>query len=473
MHILIPVFFNAPLGGLHFNVMSTALHCKSNGNDVTVLCRPGVFTDTLKEKGINVINTDFTPTEFSNTIKTLLELNKSNKIDIIHSHPFESRKVAVLLSKILKSPLFVTIHGRHTDYIETYIDKVAMVFTVSEGIKDFLKVHLAKNRLNKYNHKLFVVPNGVDTHLFQPIEPPALNRKINISLVTRLDKDKEFIIEVFYKALKFTTEKYPNDVIWTIVGDGTLIDEMKQKVEEIVGTNNHFVNFVGWKEDIDLLMSYSNSDIVIAPGRCALEAMSCGKPTIAIGSKGYIGLIDKNNWLKGVYANFGGIGNKIEDYVEGSIEKDIERLVENDMLRDELGELGHNLISQFYEEKEANNNLLRFYSMFKRENTELNEIDHIEIDKLISNYLLETNIRQSIIKQNTLNEYKIEVICHEYNGLSFAWYVFKEKQLVKKIPYSKSNCLNYTFQEKGSYQIRCYVKKDDTMIVFPVKKINV
>ena len=41
-----------------------------------------------------------------------------------------------------------------------------MVFTVSEGIKDFLKEHLLKRKLSKYNYKLFVVPNGVNTDLF-------------------------------------------------------------------------------------------------------------------------------------------------------------------------------------------------------------------------------------------------------------------------------------------------------------------
>ena len=168
MHILIPVFFNAPLGGLHLNVMSTALHCVRKGHKVTVLCKKGIFSDSLNKQGIHTINTDFTFEDYHHVIQEVTDLHKMDPIDIIHSHPFQSRQLALLISEILNIPFFVTIHGRHTDHIETYIDKVSMVFTVSEGIKDFLKEHLLKRKLSKYNYKLFVVPNGVNTDLFKP-----------------------------------------------------------------------------------------------------------------------------------------------------------------------------------------------------------------------------------------------------------------------------------------------------------------
>jgi glycosyltransferase involved in cell wall biosynthesis len=475
MHILIPIFFNAPLGGLHLNVMSTALHCKKNGHDVSVICKEGVFSEKLREENINVIHTNFTDSEYPRTIRKIVELGRTNKIDIIHSHPFQSRKLALLLSRILGVPFFVTIHGKHTDQIETYIDKAAMVFTVSEGIKDFVKEYLTKKGLSKYNHKLYVVPNGVDTELFKPLHTSSMmvkrNEQINISLISRLDQDKEFIINIFYKALMFTIKTYPHNVYWTIVGEGTLKEEIMAKVQEIAGVNNHCVNFAGWKEDIDLLMEYGNSDIVIAPGRCALEAMSCGKPVIAIGSKGYIGLIDKDNWLKGVYTNFGGIGNKIEDYLEGSIENDIKQLVENEMLREDLSELGPNLISLFYEEKEANNNLLRFYRMFQKKNTERIETDKIELENVISSYLIESTIKNTLITPLSKNEYKVKVHCHDYNNIEFAWYIFKDGITMEKIKYSSSNSITYQFKEKGKYRVRCYVKKGQTMFAFHTKFI--
>lgn len=210
-----------------------------------------------------------------------------------------------------------------------------MVFTVSEGIKDFLFSKL-KN-LDSYKHKFVVIPNGVNTNLFHKqnnvIKSHSSDTEnLNISLVTRLDKDKEFIIEVFYRALKHTSENYIKSVHWSIVGEGTLKGEIEEKVREI--TNGKLnVEFKGWKEDAELLQEYITSDIILAPGRCALEAMSCGKPVIAIGSKGYNGLINKDNWLRGVYSNFGGIGNKMNDYQEGTVEQELSYLIGNDRAR--------------------------------------------------------------------------------------------------------------------------------------------
>ncbi|MEH7419484.1 glycosyltransferase family 4 protein [Neobacillus drentensis] len=474
MHILIPIFFNAPLGGLHLNAMSTALHCKKNGHDVTVVCKKGIFTEKLRKANINIINTNFNDSEYPLTVNKILELNRTKKIDIIHSHPFQSRKLTILLSRILDVPFFVTIHGRHTDNIETYIDKVEMVFTVSEGVKDFVKEHLTKKGLRKYFYKLLVVPNGVDMELFKRVNNSRFidnTERFKISLVSRLDKDKEFIIDIFYKALRFAKNNFSQKVYWTIVGDGTLKEEMQRKVKEI--NNGDFVKFVGWKENNELLMEYIDSDVIIAPGRSALEGMSCGKPVIAIGSKAYIGLIDKENWLKGVYANFGGIGNKIEDYIEGSIENDIKRVIEDGLLRQELEELGPNLISQFYKEEEANSNLLRFFQMIRSNITKQKETNQEDLSEQISSYLIETNIKNTLLTQLTNKEIKIEVVCHDYENIEFAWYIFKENNVIQKIYYSSSNSINYKFNEPGKYRIRCFLRKEQASFSFLTKVINV
>src|SRR5690606_5227649 len=146
------------------------------------------------------------------------------------------------------------------------------------------------------------------------------SEQINISLVTRLDKDKDFIIQLFYKALKFTFENYREQITWTIVGDGTEQEEVQKNCLAITNGGEQKVHFLGWKTGEELRSCYTNSDIVIAPGRCVLEAMSCGVPVIAIGSKKYNGLVNIDSWMSGVYTNFGGFGNKMDDYVEGSIE---------------------------------------------------------------------------------------------------------------------------------------------------------
>lgn len=201
MHILIPVFFNAPLGGLHENVQSTAFYCKMNNIKATVLCKPGAFQKKLEKLGIDVITTDFSDYDLPETIRKVNALNKKEKIDLIHTHPFASRKYAQHIARLLKIPLFLTVHGKHTNNIESYIDEIDLVFTVSEGIKDFLLEHLTNKNATNFKPKFFIIPNGVNTNIFKAeihkVGAKSQKNKpdfLTLSLVSRLDLDKQFII---------------------------------------------------------------------------------------------------------------------------------------------------------------------------------------------------------------------------------------------------------------------------------------
>lgn len=364
MHILIAVHFNAPHGGLHENIFSTVKRSLNAGHRVTVLCKGGEFERRLKELGVKVITTDFTSIE--EDVERVINSKESN-FDVIHTHPGPSRKVAVPLAERLGIPLFITFHGMWHDHIKKYVDKVSIVFAVSEGIKDYLRKWIPVEA----HMKIIVMPNGVDSTFFKPKKFNLLRSRtdkkiINISLVTRLDKDKDFIIQMYYKALKFTSEAFGTKVKWTIVGDGTKQEEMKDLSDQITRSSKQQKDFIGWKSGKDLLKCYLNSDIVVAPGRCALEAMSCGKPVIAVGSKKYTGLINEENWLKGIYTNFGGMGSKMEGYQEGSIENDLAQVIENESLRERLGELGIFITKQFYNEDAINDRIVKMYEAFHK-----------------------------------------------------------------------------------------------------------
>jgi glycosyltransferase involved in cell wall biosynthesis len=464
MHILIPVFFNAPMGGLHENVFSTAKHCIKNNIDITILCKEGIFQKKLLEIGANVITTNFEINDYKETIKEVISLHNENNITLIHTHPFASRKISLEISKILGVPVVLTMHGRYFDELPKYINDLSMVFTVSEGIKDHLVKYLNKSIKSPFHHKFFVIPNGVDKQLFSALQYNHNDKedKINISLVTRLDKDKEFIINIFYKALKFTSNHYSNKVTWTIVGDGTLKEEMKTEVAKITNGQQR-VEFVGWKEDTDLRDSYLESDIVLAPGRCALEAMSCRKPVIALGSKGYVGLIDHDNWLNGVYSNFGGIGNKSEDYLEGSVEKDLELLLTDSKNRENFGKLGEGLVEQFYDEEMINNRLLGFYSILSL--VDHDDIDNKKVNMEYNKYLLKSRLEKIDIQKVENKEYKITAICPGSSTLKFAWYIFKGNTIIEKFKYSESNSIHYRFENSGNYKVLCFLLNEDKLKV--------
>lgn len=454
------------MGGLHLNVLSTARFLKRKKHQVTVLCKNGKFADLLRKENINVIETDFKITQYRSVIMEILNLHSYSPIDVIHTHPFESRKLSIVIAKILNKPLFLTLHGKYLDEVGRYIDNYSMVFTVSEGIKDYVLDIL--EHTDKY--KFHVIPNGVNLKKFKPNKFNSLlnfnkeNNRINISVISRFDKDKQYIIDIFYKGLKFTTETYEH-VSWTIVGDGSELEKMKSEVNKYT-KNDEMVTFTGWKNSELLVKEYLNSDIVIAPGRSALEGLACGKPVIAIGSKGYIGLINHENWLKGVYSNFGGIGNKHKEYVDGSIEKDLKSVIENHDLRKELGKLGLQIISQFYNEDDINEKLLSFYYIESKNN----KYSTVSFNEFNINDILECQVKNIDVNNTSHNNYLITVDTYD-NQIEYAWYIYRNNIVIEKIMYTNNNKLDYTFKRPGIYKIRVFIRRREEIYSFDLDKI--
>ena len=356
MHVVIPVFFKALHGGLHENVLATARFLINNDHKATIVCPAGPFADSLASYGVGVIRTDYTDTDA--TINEAVKLHAADSVDLVHAHPFASRKFGLALAERLDVPLVLTFHGKYTDDLPSYIDKVSAVLTVSSGVRDYL---LSEN--GKAPEKFHVMPNVPDTGFFQPLlEKPQSNEgKLSVTLVSRLDKDKVFILDVFADAVEYAARHYPGKLSWVVVGDGTQAEEFRARLKAEQGDNT--IEFRGWLEGEALRSAYQSSDFVFAPGRCALEAMSCGVPAIAVGSKSYCGLVREDTWQQGVYSNFGGVGNQHEDYKSEMVHRDIDNLLASKSYRLGLGAFGARIIQQFFDFQKVHEYLLGIYRL--------------------------------------------------------------------------------------------------------------
>lgn len=360
MHILIPVFFKAAHGGLHQNILASARHLISRGHDATVVCPPGPFSDSLKQYGIGVIRTDYT--DHDNLLQSVQDLHKRSPISLVHAHPFASRKFGLIVAERLNLPFLLTMHGKYTDGLSSYESRVSTVLTVSAGIRDYL---VQESQVSP--ERIVTIPNVPDQKLFSPwrssdgVQADVPDTKTRISLVSRLDQDKQFILDVFIDAVEYGSRQSPGLIEWVVVGDGTQSEKFKLRLDEVRGDNS--VSFVGWLEGDDLRDAYRSSSCVIAPGRCALEAMACAVPVIAVGSKGYVGLICENNWQSGVYANFGGVGSRHEDYQPERIQKDLDRVLVSGSYRQKLGYFSNQLVRLFFNEQHVHDQLLDVYHL--------------------------------------------------------------------------------------------------------------
>lgn len=358
MKLLIILFYNSEQGGLHDNVFSTAIESQKRGYEVFVACRRGVFQETLKDNGINIVEIDQQKKIWS--VNNIINVVGTD-IDLIHSHPGISREISLLLHDEYKIPVIYHVHGAWTDSIHHYIHKLESVFAVSESVKQRISTY-CKN----HSHLVHVIPNYSDytinkdtNYLFHE------NSKI-ITLITRLEHDKKLIIDEVKKLSEFLNNT--DDVItFNILGDGSLKNDLKYYFEENVNNINIEIKFKGWVSDKEELKSHIiNSDIVIGPGRVAIDSHKIGTPVIVLGSQNYYGIINDENWQEFVSSNFGGLGPKSTS--QNQIENDLKTLLYNKEEYINSVQVGHKVIDTFFDKEKTLEKLFNIYDIVLSKN---------------------------------------------------------------------------------------------------------
>lgn len=314
--MFVPVAFNAEHGGLHNHVACQITAARRAGWAVTLLCPDGDFAATQRDAGVGVITTTFEDRDAD--IRRAIE---EGPYDLVHAHPFASRAVGTGVARNLAIPVIVTYHGPYLDSLHLHHANIDLVMAVSGATSRFLSEHspIAPSRVA-------VIPNGVDTTVFSPPSPGGSERARQVVVATRFDRDKTFIIEVLEEAWNAASRDPETwaDVQWVIAGDGSDLDRVRRSAAVLAAAfGREVVDFRGWCGPADLAELFRRSTVAVAPGRAALEAIACGATTVALGSRGYAGLVDGDAAAVAVESNFGGGGARWDDYVPGSLLRDI------------------------------------------------------------------------------------------------------------------------------------------------------
>lgn len=349
MKILLPVFFHSAMGGLHLHILSSVKHVLREGHDVTVVCKPGPFAEEVRTLGGQVIETDYS----TDDVKRVIEQVRVQSYDVVYAHPFDSRQLGLAVAEANQIPFVLVIHGMYHDDIQQYHQSVSRIIAVSEQIAAYL-VEICP----EVEEKVQVITNGVSDSFVPTDESQPSERLVGL-FTSRLDADKLFILDVFLDALKDERVKsLPID--WIVIGDGTQREKYEARYEEALAGTGQRMEWLGWLNQEELPQAMRRADFIIAPGRSALEAMAVGKPTIAVGSKGYQGLVTPETWQSIAGTNFGGIGTKYDGYTSGQIGDEILRLVDESFRR-EIASFSVKLVDEHFRDEQSQRQLVELF----------------------------------------------------------------------------------------------------------------
>ena len=371
MHVFIPVFFNAPLGGLQSQVLAQAKALLADGHHSTIMCKPGQFADSLRALEVNLLESSFESVE--DAVEQALA---AGSFDLVHAHPFVSRKVGLEVARRMKRPFVLTLHGMYTDSVSSYSKEVSLLITVSQAIRDHV---VASGAMDP--RRVVTIPNAVDTKLFYPRRLsfagvcellPEKQRTFfkaddrRLLFVSRLDSDKEFILDIIKETWNEFLRTQAYSLKWLVAGDGKLRDELEAFAEDINRkAKTPVIAFLGWQSEERLSEFYNSCHLCVAPGRCAMDAMACGVPVIAVGSKDYVGLLDEEQVFQGMYGNFGGYGQQHQDYSSGCMAQQIDQVNYNDGELNRLGDLLRQVINAYYRQSYQDRRLMGYYAMLQ------------------------------------------------------------------------------------------------------------
>lgn len=141
-------------------------------------------------------------------------------------------------------------------------------------------------------HKIVVIPNGIDSSIFPPREYSQRPRRI--AMVACLREEKR--IDVLISAAPRVLARYP-DAEFLIVGDGSCRDQLVTLARER-GVTERF-RFLGHRDDVPAVLSMA--DLFVLPSRSEafpnsiIEAMASGLPVVASAVGGIPELVDDGN----------------------------------------------------------------------------------------------------------------------------------------------------------------------------------
>ena len=297
--------FPPHIGGVGVHIHTLSKELVKEGHEVYVITYP--HKDIKDIDGIHVIGTKGVNIPglrgllFAiNAKKELKKLVERENIDIIHGHYlFPAGWASVKVGKSTKTKTYVTSHG--SDMFEMYkkqaytrplIKKVLKDADVILAVSNALKDEIINTKIPNIEEKVKLHWNSVDIDKFKTTNNNESKFKKELVHEFNIAADKPIIlfvgniikrknVDLLIEAKKQLKTK----ANLVIVGDGPLLEQLKNKAEkEYFDGNLDNVYFTGSRRDVEDIIP--SCDLLVLPsftesfGLVLIEALACGKPVI-------------------------------------------------------------------------------------------------------------------------------------------------------------------------------------------------
>lgn len=282
--------FPPHVGGVGVHIHTLSKELIKQGHEVYVITYP--HSDLKDIDGIHVIGTSginipgIRGLMFKrNAQKALENLIKEVDIDIIHGHYlFPAGAAACDAGSKNNIKTYVTAHGsdmfemyKKQSFMRPFINKVLKRADVVFAVSNALKKEILSTNVSGIESKTRLYWNSVDIRKFSKDNKNILESrgKPIILFVGNIIKRKN--VNLILEAKKQSNVDY--EVV--VVGDGPLLNELKNKVEK---ENISDVRFLGSRSDVENIIP--GCDVLVLPsfsesfGLVLIEALACEKPVI-------------------------------------------------------------------------------------------------------------------------------------------------------------------------------------------------
>ena len=271
-------------------------------------------------------------------VRLVRQLVRAEGIDVVHCHSRAASWVSFYALRGLRVPLVSTVHGRqhlHTAnaWVEVYGDAV---ITICGNLREHLITEIKMD-----SSKIVAIPNGVafdneesrtegrrkpmrngedneETNssflvgLRLPSVPhSSLSEPPRLAFIGRFNGGKgERAAALLEQVFPVLLREFPALRVALIGGElAHLPAAGKTALAQLQATFGERIEVVGFTTDVAGWLA--RTSLVIGAGRVAIEALSAGRPVLALGEASYAGLVTAASFDSAAASNFGDISARL------------------------------------------------------------------------------------------------------------------------------------------------------------------